>query len=429
MSDLKARKAAALALMAVEGGGYSNLVLARALADLSDARDRRFVSALARGALERLITLDFILGAYLNKPLSALDKEVRAALRSGLYQCLYMDGVPARAAVSESVSLARALGKSSAAPLVNATLRKAAAFDLGEIDNIKSESERRSVKYSVCAPLGDMLARQYGGAAEDILRAFFVPARDAARVNTLKTDAPTLLAELTAEGIDARAGALDDCIELTGDGWAGCKALLRGDMRIQSESAQRAARALGAQRGMRVLDMCAAPGGKTLTAAQLMGDEGEIVALDRSQKRLALLEKQAALEGVSIVKTLVADAREYDDPDGFERVLCDAPCSGYGEISAKPELRYKSPEENGELFEIQRDILSNGARLLKTGGRLVYSTCTLDERENELAAREFLGSHPNFETCATDDGAQYTKIIPNKNNPEGFFIATFVKVC
>ncbi len=428
MSDMGAREAAARALMAVERGGYSNLVMARSLAGMADARERRFASAIASGALERLITLDYILSQSLSKPLAKLDAEVRAALRTGLCQCLFMN-VPARAAISESVELCRVLSKSSAAGLVNAVLRKASAFDLAEIDNIKDESLRRSVKYSLCEPLGDMLAAQYGEAADGIMAAFFARPRDCARVNTLRTDCETLLKELESEGITARRGSLENSIELVGEGWLSCSALARGDMRIQSESAQRAALALGAKAGMRVLDMCSAPGGKTLTAAQQMQNQGEIVALDRSAKRLALLERQAALEGVSIVKTLACDAREYESEAPFDAVLCDVPCSGYGETASKPELRYKSPEGNEELYEIQRAILQSGARALKAGGRLIYSTCTLDCRENEQIVDAFLNDNPNFSPDATNAGGKYTKKIPGENDPEGFFIATFVKVC
>ena len=300
---------------------------------------------------------------------------------------------------------------------------------MAEIDNIKDESLRRSVKYSLCEPLGDMLAEQYGGEVDGIMAAFFARPRDCARVNALRTDCETLLKELESEGITARRGSLDNSIELEGEGWLGCSALARGDMRIQSESAQRAALALGAKAGMRVLDMCSAPGGKTLTAAQQMGNTGELVALDRSQKRLALLERQAALEGVSIVKTFACDARAYEADDGFDAVLCDVPCSGYGETASKPELRYKSPEGNDELHEIQRAILQNGALALKAGGRLVYSTCTLDCRENEQIADEFLKNNPNFSPGATNALGKYTKKIPEEKDPEGFFIATFVKVC
>ncbi|MDO4567143.1 MAG: 16S rRNA (cytosine(967)-C(5))-methyltransferase RsmB [Oscillospiraceae bacterium] len=417
-----ARLTAALALLEVEGGGYSNLVLKNRLGGL-EGRDKSFAAALVLGTLEHRLTLDYALSSFVPRSLEKLDREVLCCLRLGLYQALYMDGIPVSAAVSESVKLCRSLKKSSAAGMVNAVLRRASAFEAEEIDNIKDRRERLSVKYSLCDELAEMLSQQYGESAEEIMEAFFSKPRSTVRVNALRTTPEALIDELAESGIEAVSCALEGALEIRSGDWLASAPLLRGDMRAQT-----AVWALAPQRGERVLDMCAAPGGKTLTAAQLMGNEGEIVALDRSERRLSLLREQAALEGVSIIKALCRDAGEYEDEAGFDRVLCDAPCSGYGEIAAKPELRYKSPELNAGLYAIQKKLLERGARLLKKGGRLVYSTCTLDSRENEEAIAELLKPGSGFKSDTASGEGGFRKILPQKGDPEGFFIASFSKI-
>ena len=424
------RTLAARCVRDVETGGFSNLVLKRALASCGlDSRERRFCSAIVMGTLERLITIDYILTPLLSRPLARLDAEVRAVLETGLYQCLYMDGVPTHAAISESVNTVRALGKSSAAGLVNAVLRRSATFDVLSIDNIHDKTERLSIKYSLSRQLVELFCTQYGDSAERMMQSFFITPQNTVRVNTLRISPKELIDELESQGITAHPAQVEGALTLEGDGWLSVPAFSRGDMRVQSIAAQTAALALDAKSDMNVLDMCAAPGGKTLTAAQCMCGKGKITALDRSRKRLDLIDKQAALEGIDIVRTICADASNFDSRDCFDRVLCDVPCSGLGEIASKPELRWRPLPDDGALWSLQLSILKNGARLLKKGGRLIYSTCTLDCRENEDIVNAFLSERDDFAPVKLESGSHIRKFVPSEDNYEGFFIACFERVC
>ncbi len=429
-------KLAVRCLIETDKGGYSNLVLKEKTRNGElERRDLLFAAALFYGALERKLTLDFILSKFIKGAISKLDTEVLCILRCGLYMALYMDSVPTYAAINESVSLCPVFKKSSAKGLVNAVLRRAAEFSLSSIDEIEDERKRLSVKYSLCIEVVDMLKEQYGGKAEAIMASFFERSVTAVRVNTLKTDVRAAKAALLSEGVSAAECGVKDALIIEGGDWLSSSLFKSGGIRAQGLPAQCAAAALGARSGERVLDMCAAPGGKTLTSAQMMKNVGEIVALDCYENRVKLISQQAALEGVTIVSAKVADAAEYRDGGLFDRVLCDVPCSAYGEIASKPELRYKAPPTDGELTALQAKILENGARHTKKGGRLVYSTCTLRAKENEEVAEAFLRCHSDFRTVKSSIPAEFIEndgkfiyFLPKSRNNEGFFIATFERI-
>ncbi len=418
MTD-SARSLAARCLMDAEKGGYSNLIVKRRVTQSPlDSRERAFCSALFYGTLSRQVTLDYILDPLLRGGIEKCDAEIRAALRLGLYSALYMDSVPQSAAVNESVQLAKYFKKSSAAGLCNAVLRKACAFEPARLADIKDDAKRLSVMYSVCEPLAKMTVSQYGAQAEQILRASLARPRVCLRVNTLKTTLDEAKSLLASEGVVCENANAADALTVVSGDWLSADAFENGLVRAQSERAIDAVSLLAPDAGERMLDMCAAPGGKTLTAAQLMRNQGQITALDRSESRLELLRKQATAEGVTIVNAQCADAAGYDTAERFERVLCDVPCSGFGEMCKKPELRAKAPEPDGSpLFALQLRILANGARLLARGGMLVYSTCTLDKRENDGVLEAFLCEHGDFELC------EIQRSLPDDENSEGFFAA------
>ena len=427
---------AARCLIEAEKGGYSNLVLKEQTKNgAAERSDVLFATALFYGALERKLTLDYILSGCVKGGLQKLDAEVRAILRCGLYMSLYMDSTPVYTAINECVGLCAVFKKTSAKGLVNAVLRKAAAFPLASIDSIADERERMSVKYSVCTEIYDMLKAQYGEESKEILASFFERGITAVRVNTLKTNEESAVKALEQEGVTAKTSALKGALIIEKGDWLSSSLFKSGAIRAQSLAAQCAALALGAGSGERVLDMCAAPGGKALTSAQMMENRGEIVALDRYESRVKLIESQARLEGVTIVSARVADAAEYSEGEEFDRVLCDVPCSAYGEIASKPELRYKAPPTDAELTALQAKILRNGARQTKKGGRLVYSTCTLCAKENEEIALSFLSENKSFRAIKPDIPAEFiefdgkfTHFLPKSRNNEGFFIATFERI-
>ncbi len=428
-----ARAAAAAALVHQEQGGYSNLVLDAELGrwDLA-GRDRAFAAAVFYTTLERQGTIDYILSRFLPKGLAKLDPPVRAILRSGLAQARFME-VPASAAVNEAVSLTRAAGKSSAAGLVNAVLRRAAAYDLAAA-SFADETERLMVLGSAGRDVAAFLRQYYPEEALAILTAKADGGHTALRVNTCKISPAALAERLAEEGAVASPGLLPGSLlaDFAGSP-AGTKLFRQGYYHVEGQASQLAALCLGAESGQTVLDLCAAPGGKTLTIAQQMGDRGQLVACDVTEKRVGLIRTAAARLGLGCIETVCADAAKPNAAFPMaDRILADVPCSGLGVLAKKPELRYKAldPARHRELLDTQRAILDNAAALLKPGGRLVYSTCTIHPAENEEQVRAFLARRPDFRTAVPglelpagmEAGPCSILSLPSRTGLDGFFI-------
>ena len=361
------------ALVRTEAGGYSNLVLKSQLARFAGtAQEKAFAAAVFYGAVERKNTLDYCLGKFLQKPLSRLDAPVRAILRAGLYQAKYMQSVPVHAAVSESVALCRRMKKASAAGLVNAVLRRAAAVDV-EKEAFESETQRLCVQYSVSQPVAMLLQTQLPAYAERLLAASFEKPALAVRVNTLKTTPQALSASLAAHGVAAKPGRVANSLLLEGVGdVAALPEFCEGLFHVQSEASQAACAALAPRPGEKVLDVCAAPGGKSATLAQYMENRGVLFSRDAAQNRVPLIDEALARLGVLCANTACADARVYDAAlEQADAVLCDVPCTGLGVLAKKPDIRYKSLEGAEELYAVQRAILHTCAGYVKPGGRLV----------------------------------------------------------
>ena len=426
---MTARMYAVRSLIKVENGGYSNLVIDGVLSRLNDV-DAAFCTALFYTTLERRITIDFVLSRLLKKSLSTLDIEILTILRTGLCQIIYLDSVPDYAAIDESVKMCRALKKASAASLVNAVLRKASLFDLDIAVIGLGEIERLSVIHSLDPELTEMFLSQYGEQSESIFDGLFKRLPQAIRVNTLKGSMTKIKEMLEAEGIEIVPTVLPGCFRVKGRSIAGSGLHKNGYIHIQSYSSQAAVHALAPKRRDLVVDLCAAPGGKTLLAAQLMENEGRIVAFDRHENRLNLLKDRALLENVRIVECVAADSSCFLDEylGKVDCVIADVPCSGYGDINEKPELRYKKPAA-GDLIEIQRKILSNGAKYLKKGGRLLYSTCTLNKCENDEVVKSFLSNNEGYyidkeikPAGFIKEPEGYLRKLPSENDGEGFFM-------
>lgn len=427
-----ARRAAVAALMKQEQNGYSNLVLKSALAHFpGDAREKAFVSAVFYGVTERMLTIDYCLGLFLKKPLNKLDPAVRAILRAGLYQVRWMDSVPAHAAVSESVRLCRSMGKSSAAGLVNAVLRRAGSVDV-ENAVFDTPQQRLSVLYSVSPSVLRCLEKSLGGDTERFLQAQGVPPRLCVRVNTLKTTARDLTATLEREGVPVERGFDENCLYLGMHGDVASHPLFReGMFHVQSEASQFACALLGAKPGQTVLDACAAPGGKSATLAQYMENRGTLISRDAAPNRVPLIDETFRRLGITCGRTLCADASEPSDPPvQADAVLCDVPCSGLGVMAKKPDIRYKDVSDLAPLCELQKKILTACAKCVKPGGRLVYSTCTVNRDENEAVVESFLKENPDFASgsiAAAPDGAHAAGGCVNFNTfdikTDGFFTA------
>lgn len=429
------RYLAVKALVRQEQDGYANLVLDAELNRCKpplESRDAAFAARIFYTVLERRNLLDFTLDRFLKKPVRKLDAPVRAILRAGLAQASYME-VPLPAAVNESVKLARAFGKTSAAGMVNAVLRRAAACSPNPED-FPDLNQRLQTYYSLSAPVAELLQKQYGAEAESMAAAFYLPAPTWVRVNTLKTDAVALTETLTGEGCTVEPGPWADCLRVQFPGSpAASKAFRQGLFHVQGLASQYAADSVQAAPGMRVLDLCAAPGGKSLTMVQAMENRGELFSGEAVAARVPLLEKAFTRCGVTCARPFQGDASQPNaelSKVPFDRVLCDVPCSGLGVIGKKPDIRYKDLAGLEELCTLQKKILQNGSKYLAEKGRLVYSTCTVNQNENEKVVAEFLKENPDFTVVAPEtlppqakDTGFGTLFLPGTAGFDGFFVA------
>lgn len=434
---MSARKLAVNLLMQrEETAGYSNILLDAALekSDL-DARDKRLCSALCYGVLERQLTLDHIIRKYSKKPPEKLDCAVLQILRTGLYQLLFMEQIPDTAAVSESVKLTKKFRKASASGFVNAVLRSFLR-DEKKIDYPEECFERISVMYSVPVWLAKRLYESLG---ESAACDFFSDALNAPpltiRRNPLVISEEELLAGLSGYGIEKHLCVPDAYILTKGGNVRNNPIFAKGGFHVQDTASQLCAMALDAKEGMTVLDLCAAPGGKTFTIAEHIKGKGRVYAFDLFPQRAGLIAKGAERLHLENVTAQAGDASVYNEKLPMaDRVLCDVPCSGLGVIRRKPEIRYKSEEELADLPDIQKKILENASRYVKTGGVLLYSTCTILSEENEQIAEEFLRNHPEFEPVPLLplvheklSGSMAT-LLPSYFGSDGFFMAKFRRI-
>lgn len=445
MTQLKSgRQIAAEALLRVEtSGGYSNIVLDRLLqSDGTPARERAFISALFYGVLEKRIPLDDAIGKYSSLSAEKIDPLVSQLLRIAVYQIVYMDSVPESAAVHESVELAKRMGKGRASGFINGVLRSflRAGGQICLPQPTEDWIKWLSLTYSVPQNLIRFWEKQY---PEEELEAFLqgITSRAPlfARVNTCRISPEALCARLCEEKVDAEIfSGFENCILLHHTGsLETIRAFRDGLFHIQDLSSQVCASALDVRPGMRVLDCCAAPGGKTFTLAQRMGDRGEVVATDLYPQKVELIRTGAERLGLNCIRPLAADASAYSTALGqFDRVLCDAPCSGLGIIRRKPEIRYKNLDTLWDLPAIQYKILQSAAQYVKEGGRLVYSTCTLNRRENDEVTQRFLKEHPAFSAVSLPketsrflglEGVSSATLMPHRNDSDGFYFALFAR--
>lgn len=432
-------------------GAYANLLLRSQLPALDQTRDRNLVTALVNGVLKNKLLLDYALRKHLSKPMSALPHEVRADLRIGIFQVLFMDKIPVSAAINESVEIARTVSKESFVPLVNSVLRKAAdtAWDFQWPDPKRDTIRYLSVRYSHPEWMVKRWLSRWGRQeTEDLLIANNEPAPTAIRVNTLKTTKEELIVALREKDITVLEDTIiPECLVITDYG--GLEQLTEfrdGLFTVQDQSSQLVAHVLGVRENDTVLDVCSAPGGKTTHMAQLMRNKGSITAVDYYQQKLNLVGELAERLGITIIKTLEGDARELPESLGqFDRVLVDVPCSGLGVIRRRADLRWqKKEEEIKRLPELQLAILLKAAEHVRPGGDLVYSTCTLEPEENYEVVKAFRQLRPEFTSVdlieelpffieGDKDSKQLHKgvwqILPHIHHMDGFFLAKFRRRC
>lgn len=418
-----ARKIAVDALLRVErDSAYSNLLLGQLLsASCATREDKALASAIFYGVLDRLITLDYYIDKLSKLPVKKLQPLTRQVLRSAIYQIFFMDKIPDSAAVNEAVKLIKKSRESKNSGYVNAVLRNAVAsqIELPQGRDLYS----LSVRYSCPQWILKDIIKDYGvEITEEILSAYLLPSKVSARVNTLKITAEELKNKLKEQGISIRDNGLENSFEFcSGIDFSGNTLFNNGLFHIQDISSQKCALSLSARKGERILDVCAAPGGKSFTIAQDMEDCGEIISCDLYNNRVSLINQGAQRLGINCIKAMQNDASCFNPDLGqFDAVLCDVPCSGFGVIRRKPEIKYKPIDDFQSLAELQLNILKISSKYVKSGGRLLYSTCTIRKAENEEIVNGFLSENNDFkcEYMHTD--------IPSGDN-DGFFRALLVR--
>ncbi len=408
-----------------EENRFANLELGATLRRESfENSEKAFYTRLFYGVIERKIALDTLISTYARVK-KRIEPKVKILLQMGIYQILYMDSVPDHAAAFETVEMTKLLTHEGASGFVNgilrAIIRDKNALPLPPEGTI----ERLSFESGISPEILSLWHEQYGQTADEIALALSRTPPLTLRVNTLKTSAEQLLSALSALGIEAEKASTEGSVRLL----SSCpidriEPLTQGLCFVQDEASSRAAMLLGAMPGERVLDACACPGGKSFAIALMMENTGQIESRDVHESKLSLIENTAKRMGISIISTHQQDAREalQSDFEAFDRVLCDVPCSGLGVIAKKPDLRHKTLADIERLPAIQISILKASADAVKVGGVLVYSTCTLNKRENEDVVSAFLLQDNRFSLA--DEGM---KVLFPMDGTDGFFMAKLVK--
>ena len=397
-----------------------------------DRRDAALASRLCYGVLQNRMLLDFYISAFLKGRLRDLQPVVLDILRLGVYQLTMTDRIPAAACVNEAVEQGKKYANRKAAGLINGVLRAIArAESLPEPPDL-------ATRYSHPQPLVDLLRESVGDALLPALLASHNTApRTAVQVNTVKITAAEAAERMEKQGVGVEKHPwLPDCYYLTGTGSIEALEVYReGLVYVQDPAARLAAMAAALAPGMRVLDCCAAPGGKSFAAAIQMNDRGSVTSCDVHPHKIDLLRKGADRLGLTSIHPMLHDAREPETAweNAMDAVIADVPCSGLGVIRKKPDVRYKDLSRISALPEIQLAILDRQADYVRPGGVLVYSTCTILKQENEGVVEAFLDRHPEFaperidlpEGCGAE-GAMLT-LLPCVHDTDGFFIAKLRK--
>ena len=438
MSNVQVTSPRALALASLlrieQTNSYANLSLDAALRQNPlDGADRRLFTVLVYGVIERKLTLDYVIERLASRPLDSIDEKTRMILRLGIYQLRFLDRIPPHAAVNESVALASRASRGFVNACLRAYLRKGGAIPFP--DREREPLRHLSIAYSLPEELAERFLDAFGLArAERMLEAFFGVSTLTIAVNPMQYARDAYLERLKAEGIDAvPTKYAPNGITVTSP--VPIEALpdfSAGAFYVQDEASQICVEALGAAVGETIVDACSCPGSKSFGSALRMENCGRVLSFDLHENKLSLVRSSAARLGITILTAEQQDGRVYVPAlkECADRVLCDVPCSGYGVLGKKPDIRYKSPKDTDRLPAIQYAILDNCAQYVRRGGVLVYSTCTVFPQENDENVRRFLSHHPDFApedfsvgTLESRDGT--LALAPDTHGTDGFFVARF----
>ena len=430
-----------------EKGAYSNISINKYLEghELKDV-DRAFITELVYGTVKWKLSLDWIIGQFSSIRLKKLSPWILNILRMGIYQLLYTDRIPVSAACNESVSLSKRYGHAASSGFVNAVLRNIARSrdKITYPDKQREPVKYLSVKYShpewMVRGWLDRFGRDF---TESLLESNNRAPEMSIRVNTLKTRKEKLTEALTNAGLQVAGGKLarEALIIENPSSVSRLEAFREGMFQVQDESSMLVGRVLDPLPGAFVVDVCSAPGGKATHLAQLMNNEGTVLARDIHEHKLKLIDEAARRLGTSIVKAELFDASVLDVSmqDRADGVLVDAPCTGLGILRRKPDIKWaRNSGDKSEIIALQTKILGNAARYVKPGGVLVYSTCTIEREENEDAVAKFLEENPDFRpediTGVLPEGLKketaekgYIQLFPNVDGVDGFFISKMRK--
>ncbi|HOB35892.1 MAG TPA: 16S rRNA (cytosine(967)-C(5))-methyltransferase RsmB [Candidatus Avimonas sp.] len=442
-----ARRLAVEALLRVHrDSGYSGAVLDGVLSRYEDRlslRDQALLSRLYYGVLERRLTLDYVISEHSSVKLKKIHPVALELLRMGCYQLIFMDKIPAPAAVYESVRLAKSMGQERASGFINAVLRSIQRNRENLFDGLPDNLFGLSIRTSCPVELIELWAECYGVKnAEKLAVGSNAEPPATVRVNTLKMTAGDFEKLLEKEGIEYKKHPyLSSCYNIENIYRLKRLAEIQKNCYYHQDTAsQLCCKALDPRPRERIADVCAAPGGKAITAAQLMENSGEILAFDIHPFKRDMIEERARQMGATIIRATVRDAASPCPEHlkaSFDRVLCDVPCSGFGTIRRRPEIKYKPIESVAELPKLQYEILCSSSEMVRPGGVLQYSTCTLNKAENEQVAEKFLKEHPEFSprTLPLDEcflqisanPSHQITLFPHIHNTDGFYMASFIR--
>ena len=409
---------------------YSNIAVDTIIKQHSlEGKDRSLFCILVYGVIERKITLDYLIASLSDMPITKIETSVLNLIRMGIYQLRFLDRIPAHAALNETVALANRRSRGFVNAVLRNYLRKKETLELPK----KQQNLVRylSVSYSYPEAFCQKLLEEYGASeTENILTAFSHSPAITLRANTLKISRDAFLASLLQKGIEASPTKnAPHGIRLVGATLSDI-GIDSGLCFVQDEASQIASAVLEATPGDTVYDICSCPGSKSFSAALDMQNKGSILSFDIHENKLSLVRKSSNTLGITILETQARDGRDFDEKlfERADKVICDVPCSGFGVVAKKPEIRYKELSSCETLRKIQYDILHNACRYVKKGGTLIYSTCTIFSEENQHNVEKFLAEHSEFYLAPfrvgeIDAPQGMLTLLPHIHGTDGFFIA------